>query len=70
MYQFFVYLIKSENRLIILKQSVENSNYIHLMDNNGSDAQILEYLCKTFCLGYINGATSGKKPINNMYEFQ
>jgi hypothetical protein len=70
MYQFFVYLIKSQNRLVILRQKVENFDYQHLMDNNGGDVFQLEHLCKTFCLGYILGAQNGKKPINSLYEFQ
>jgi hypothetical protein len=70
MYQFFVYLIKSENRLTILRQKVDNPDYLRLMDNNGGNEHQLQYLCKNFCLGYILGAENGKRPINNLYEFQ
>ena len=69
-HQFFVYLIVSENRLVILKHEVKNQNYVRLMDNNGTDPNILESLCKTFCLGFILGSGIGKKPINNLWEFE
>ena len=70
MYQFFVYLIKSENRLVILRERVNDPDYYHLLDNNGGNEVMLHNLCKVFCLGYIIGAEYGKKPANSLYEFQ
>ncbi len=70
--EFYVYLILSENRLVILRQKVENSDYYLILNNSGDSSQInlLESFCKTFCLGFILGSESTKRPINNIYEFQ
>lgn len=70
MNRYFVYLIKSQNRLVITKQQTVDNDYHMLMNNDGgNDYQLLSF-CKLFCLGYIYGAESGKKPINSPYEFQ
>lgn len=70
MYKFFVYLIKSENRLVILRDKNDNPDYLCLMDSKGDNESVSHNLCKMFCAGYIIGATNGKKPINSLYEFQ
>lgn len=70
MHKFFVYLIVSENRLVILKLKNNNPDYFFLMDVNGDDVHHFEYLCKTFCLGFILGAKFEKKPINDLCEFK
>jgi hypothetical protein len=70
MNQCFVYYIKSQNRLIILKDRINNSDYYLLMDNNGGSESELYNLCKTFCIGYILGSQNGLAPINNVIEFQ
>ena len=70
MHKFFIYLIKSENRLVILKQKVENPDYFHLMNVDGDNTHHLEYLCKTFCLGFILGGEYARKVVNNLHEFK
>lgn len=37
MYHFFVYLIISENRLVIVREKIDNPDYFYLMDNHGDD---------------------------------
>ena len=55
---------------MITKQQTIDKDYHMLMNNDGgNDFQLLAF-CKVFCLGYIYGAESGKKPINSPYEFQ
>lgn len=68
----YVYLILSENRLVILRQKNDDPNYYHLLNNNGhvSQQNMLEAICKTFCIGYILGSERSKKCVNNIYEFQ
>ena len=70
MYQFFVYLIKSENRLVILKEKINNPDYLYLMDNYGDDEEICEYFSKIFCIGYMQGTKNGTKPVNDINEFK
>lgn len=68
----YVYLIKSEQRLVILKQPVYNSDYHMLLNNNGSNPIELETYCKLFCMGYIYGHNDGDRSpiVNSIYEFQ
>lgn len=70
MYQYFVYLIISEKRLVILEQPISDNNYHKLMDNNGYNQQMLYNTCKIFCLGYLYGGQYGQQVINSPYEFQ
>jgi len=73
MYQYFVYLIISEKRLIILDHSVNDKNYCNLLYNNGDNQQMLYNICKMFCLGYLYGSQYGQygqSVINSPYEFQ
>lgn len=69
MYQYFVYLILSENRLIILDHSIDDKKYTLLMSNNGGDNEMSITVCKTFCLGYLYGGIYGKKVNNSYFEF-
>ena len=70
MYQYFVYIIISEKRLIILDHARNDNNYSILMDNNGNDQQMLYNTCKIFCLGYLYGGRYGQQVTNSPYEFQ
>ena len=71
MNDYYVYLIKSQNRLTIVKQKIVNNDYLHLMDNNGGEEQTRLYLCKVFCLGYLYGNMNKEtKLVNDPIEFQ
>ncbi len=70
MNQCFVYLILDLNRLIILTSRFDNPNYKLLMDNNGGPYNTLYDLCKVFCIGYILGTENGKRPTNDIQDFQ
>lgn len=70
MYQYFVYLILLENRLIILDHPIHNEKYYLLMSNNGGNKEMLLAICKTFCLGYLYGGEYGKKLNNSAFEFK
>lgn len=71
MNDYYVYLIKTQNRLTILKQKIVDKDYIHLMDNNGGDEEIRFAFCKLFCLGYLYGNMNKEtKLVNNPKEFQ
>lgn len=66
---YHVYLIKSQNRLVITEQEMDSNDYHFLMKASGSGF-ISRADCKTFCIGYIYGAANGKKPINSIEEFK
>jgi len=70
MFKYFVYLKKSENRIIITDVEINDYDYHHLMDNNGSDENLLKTYCNVFCLGYYVGVGYGIRPINDPSEFQ
>ena len=74
MYKGFVYLIISENRLVITEQAIVDTDYHLLMNNNGGNRHYIREICNVFCLAYIYGTQHGKatsKEIsNNVYEFQ
>ena len=71
MNDYYVYLIKSQNRLTIVKQKIVDKDYVHLMDNNGGDEQIRFNFCKLFCLGYVLGNMNKEtKVVNELIEFQ
>ena len=69
MHYFYVYLILSQNRLVITKQKIDRADYHPLLDNNGGNEQVLYTICKMFCLGYISGSISGRKIVNDPSEF-
>jgi len=70
MYQYFLYLKVSENRLVITENPINDKDYYQLMNNNGGDQQMLMNTIKMFCLGYIYGGQYGKQVINSPHEFQ
>ncbi len=70
MYKCFVYLIISENRLVIMDNSVDDKNYHLLMNNEGYDRVTLRQLCKMYCLGYFYAGSHNIKVVNSPYEFQ
>ena len=70
MYEYFVYLILPEKRLVILDHRMNDKNYHLLMNNNGGNQSLLYSLCKTFCLGYLYGGQHGQKIVNSPYEFE
>lgn len=69
-YYNYVYLIKSENRLVILEGQERDSDYHLFMSNNGNNYESLKNTCKMFCLGYIYGCVTGNVPVNNVKEFE
>jgi len=70
MYYYFVYLKLDENRLVITDNEISDSNYFHLMNNNGGNKQLLFNFCKLFCLGYLYGSNNGgRHVINDQQEF-
>jgi hypothetical protein len=70
MFEYFVYLIISEKRLVILDHQMNDKNYHKLMDNNGGNQQLLYNTCKIFCLGYLYGSQYENQVVNSPYEFQ
>lgn len=68
MYEYHVYLIKSQNRLVILSKEVKDDDYLALISQLANDKDIALLVCKTYCLGFIHG-TSFNKPINLQEEF-
>lgn len=70
MYQYFVYLKLSENRLVIFEKPMNNNDYFILMNIDGGDRELLINYVKMFCMGIILGGTYGKQVINTMQEFQ
>lgn len=71
MNNYYVYLIKSQNRLAIIKQKIVDKDYIHLMDNHGGNDETRLNYCKLFCLGYLYGNQDKEtRLVNNPIEFQ
>ena len=70
MYYFYVYLILSENRIVILKNKMVDDDYFELMNCNGVNEYNLLSTCKMFCFGYMIGSKHKRKLVNNIYEFQ
>ena len=70
MYKYFVYLIISEKRLVIVENPINDKNYYKLMDNNGANRQMLYNNCKIFCLAFLYGGQYGQQVRNSPYEFQ
>jgi len=67
---YYVYLILSENRLVIMENKFVNDDYHLLMDNNGENKISLYNTCKIFCLGYLYGSRSnGRIIINDPHEY-
>ena len=70
MYKRYVYLIISQNRLVILNEEKNDKDYHLFLENNGSSRDELMMACKVFCAGFILGANSDCKPINELKEFE
>lgn len=70
MHEYFVYLIKSQKRLVITNHSVSSDDYVLMMNNNGYDRYLQENMCKLFCIGYIRGSALGVSVINSVDEFR
>jgi hypothetical protein len=69
MIKFYVYLILSQNRLVIMETENTSSDYFRLMDNNGYDRVLQLSQCKLFCIGYTNGSKLKNPVINSVLEF-
>lgn len=69
MNKHYVYLIKSDKRLIITTNEIIDSDYKHLMDSSNSNAVNVNDTCKIFCIGYIMG-NSNDNVINKLEEFK
>lgn len=65
---WFVYLIISQKRLVIIKHQIDSDNDYHLLLEavgiNSKDA------CKAYCLGFISGQLARIKVINSVEEFK
>lgn len=61
MYKFYVYLILSENRLVILKQQITDKDYHELVKITRNHEECGRDSCKMFCLGYILGSQGDRK---------
>lgn len=66
----YVYLIKSQCRLVILPYQSSNQDYFELLKNEGYDATLLMKTAKMFCCAYILGAKSGLDIVNDIEEFK
>jgi hypothetical protein len=62
--KYNVYLINSEQRLLITSNNISNNDYIKLMDSDGFAGL---NNCKLFCIGYIVG---NKDVVNSIEEFK
>jgi len=69
LHYYYVYLIKNENRLVITNYESNDSNWHLLMDNNGTNINLLYQLCLTYCIGVIDGSNSGLVLTNSREEF-
>lgn len=69
MYTQFVYLKKSEKRLVITPQEQTGSDYWLLIKNTCSDFKVGLDTAKSFCAGYLVG-NQGLQVKNDFAEFQ
>jgi hypothetical protein len=67
---YYVYLIKSQNRLIISGNKMSDVDYHYLFSSIGQDDRnsVSLIFCKIYCMGFITG--SGVKVINSPTEFE
>jgi len=70
MWNYFVYLISPENRLIITESKIANKKYHELMNSNGPNSNTCLTHCKMFCIGYIYGSMNGRSVKNLPEEFE
>lgn len=69
LHYYYVYLIKSKNKLTITNYKSDNPDWHVLMDNNGTNERLLYQLCLTYCIGVIDGSTCGLTLTNSRTEF-
>ena len=62
----WVYLIKSQKRLIISNIKICNADYHELLNSNGNNVLTI---CKSYCIGLIQGSKLNMEIINNVQEF-
>jgi hypothetical protein len=65
----FVYLILSEDRLIITENKINDIDYWLLFRIESNDYVQNINMCKTFCMGMIYGNQTNRKIVNNENEF-
>lgn len=72
MYNYFVYLIKSESRLVILDKEKVSNDYYLLIKVDGTDPGSFT-ACNLFCIGFINGTRynhlANSQVVNTVDEF-
>ncbi len=68
-YYTYVYLVNSQNRLVISESPITNSNYVLLLDNNGPDRFQLMLVAKFYCIGIITGGNMKRTIVNDFKEF-
>lgn len=69
MITYYVYLIKSQKRLVILKNKVDNNDYHEFMKTSNIDDDESERICKVFCIGFILGGSWYIELVNDINEF-
>lgn len=69
MYNFYVYLIIAENRLVITQAKNKFAGHCELVSFTSRLYESGMQLAQTYCMGYIMGTNIGHVPINNMSEF-
>jgi hypothetical protein len=63
----YVYLIISQNRLVITSVKMSNEAYHFMFSSEGHFSLVS---CKTFCAGCLMGSATGIKLVNTIEEFQ
>jgi hypothetical protein len=63
----YVYLIISQNRLVITADSINKEDYIFMLSSEGVASK---EICKAFCAGCLMGSINGIKFVNTIEEFQ
>lgn len=70
MFNYFLYLVVSQKRLVITENKIDNKDYHLLMSNSGRDKELLLSYIKIYSLGFLDGGVYGEKVINSKYEFE
>lgn len=70
MYKNYVYVILSENRLIITQKEIIDKDYFLTFSVDSINPIFGINSCKCFCLGFIYGSNSGRKIKNLEDEFK
>jgi len=63
MEKLYVYLIKTEKRLVITNKEFNDSDHVELMNGSNRD------LCNCICIGYLIGQNQKIKVVNEINEF-